>query len=82
MTGVATSFKSDLRVLMEKHDHSIEDVAQLANTCAFVVREWYYGHAVPNARVRRDVLNALDNPDTVRNTARGWQGHMPSAFAS
>lgn len=82
MTGVTTSFKSDLRVLMEKHDHSIEDVAQLANTCAFVVREWYYGNAVPAPHVRRGVLNALDDPDAVRNTARGWQGHVPAAFAS
>lgn len=76
--SVRTTFKDDLRILMAKHGHTVEDVAQLANTCAFVAQDWYYGNAVPAAHVRNRVLNSLDDPDTARNTARGFQGHMSS----
>lgn len=81
MSKVATTFMHELRMLMEKHDHSVEDVAQLANTCTFVARRWYNGTASPSAHIRREVLNALDDPATERNRARGWQGNIPAAFA-
>lgn len=71
---VKETFCDQLKVLMDKHDHGVEDVAQLANTGTFVVREWLSGRAVPVARIRTDVLNALDDPTQRRNYARGFLG--------
>ena len=73
-------FRDSLKILMAKHDHSVEDVAQLANTATFVVREWMTGRAVPVQHIRDAVLNALDDPSTVRNYARGYLGLPPSPF--
>lgn len=70
----ARDFRACLKMLMDKHEHSVEDVAQLANTCAFVVREWIYGKATPELHIRRAVLNSLDDPDHRPNRARGFLG--------
>lgn len=78
--ALRTSFRDQLKVLMAKHDHGVEDVAQLANTGTFVVREWLLGSAVPIARVRSEVLNALDDPNQHRNYARGFLG-IPAPWA-
>mgnify|MGYP001228300701 CR=1 FL=1 len=71
------TFCDMLTALMDKYEYGIEDVAQRANTGAFVVREWLCGRAVPAAHVRRDVLNSLDDPTVVPNRARGWLGVAP-----
>lgn len=68
------SFTNQLVALMSKHDHGIEDVAQLANTETWVVREWTLGNAAPSPVRGREVLNALDDPAATRNTARGFLG--------
>lgn len=74
----ARDFRDCLKMLMDKHDHSVEDVAQLANTCTFVVREWMYGRATPTSFTRRAVLNSLDDPSVVRNKSRGFLGVSPA----
>ena len=73
------SFRDCLKALVDKYDYSISDVAELANTCTFVVHEWMRGTAIPTGKVRSEVLNSLDDPNTVRNHARGFLG-VPSAW--
>lgn len=75
--STSSDFLESLTTLMDKYGYGVEDVAQRANTGTFVVCEWLQGSAVPAPHVRRDVLNALDDPSVVPNRARGWLGVSP-----
>lgn len=68
------SFSERLKVLMDKYEHTVVEVADRANTCDFVIRDWISGVATPAADIQRQVLDALDNPNESPRLRRGLIG--------